>query len=162
MKRCYMVRLWGKLQKEVDKSRNRKIKIKLTIFGQQIISIRIISFSGKRDDWRVWSRKFLAVAEKRGYKKVLTGALLLTSTSSTEDKQLGINAYNNLLLAMTETISFGLVDESKSTICPDGDARKAWDKLMKRFESKTSASKVKLMGQLHASKLTKKSKDPEV
>ena len=33
---------------------------------------------------------------------------------------------------------------------------------MKRFESKTSASKVKLMGQLHASKLTKKSKDPEV
>ena len=125
-------------------------------------SIRIISFSGKRSDWRVWSRKFLAVAEKRGYKKVLTGALELTSTSSAEDQQLGVNAYNDLLLAMTETISFGLVDESKSAICPEGDAAKAWGKLMKRFESKTSASKVKLMGQLHASKLTKKSKDPEV
>ena len=89
--------------------------------------IWIISFSGKRGDWRVWSRKFLAVAEKRGYKKVLTGVLLLTSTSSTENKQLGVNAYNDLLLAMTETISFGLVDESKSAICPDGDARKAWE-----------------------------------
>ena len=62
-------------------------------------SIRIICISGKRGDWRVWSRKFLAVAE---------------------------------------------------------------NKLMKHFESRTSASKVKLMGQLHASKLTKKSKDPEV
>ena len=125
-------------------------------------AIRIISFSGKRADWRVWSRKFLAVAEKRGYKKILTGALELSSTSSAEEKQLGVNAYNDLLLAMNESISFGLVDESKSSVCPDGDAAKAWKKLMKRFESQTSASKVKIMGQLHASRLTKKTKDPEV
>ena len=125
-------------------------------------SIRVISFSGKRSDWRVWSRKFLAVAEKRGYKKLLTGALELTSTSGTDDLQLGVNAYNYLLLAMNENISFGLVDEAKSVVCPDGDAVKAWQKLMKRFESKTSASKVKTMGQLHASRLTKKTKDPEV
>ena len=125
-------------------------------------SIRVISFSGKRSDWRVWSRKFLAVAEKRGYKKLLTGALELTSTSGTDDRQLGVNAYNDLLLAMNENISFGLVDEAKSVVCPDGDAAKAWQKLMKRFESKTSASKVKTMGQLHASRLTKKTKDPEV
>ena len=125
-------------------------------------AIRIISFSGKRADWRVWSRKFLAVAEKRGYKKILTGALELSSTSSAEEKQLGVNAYNDLLLAMNESISFGLVDESKSSVCPDGDAAKAWKKLMKRFESQTSASKVKIMGQLHASRLTKKTKDLEV
>ena len=49
-------------------------------------SIRIIAFSGKQNDWRVWSQKFLAVAEKRGYRKVLTGALTLTSTSSAEEK----------------------------------------------------------------------------
>ena len=125
-------------------------------------SIRIIPFSGKRNDWRVWSRKFLAVAEKRGYKKVLTKSLELTSNSTDEEKQLGVNAYNDLLLAMNESISFGLVDESKSAVCPDGDAAKAWEKLMKRFESRTSASKVKIMGQLHASRLTKKTKDPEV
>ena len=125
-------------------------------------SIRIIAFSGKQNDWRVWSQKFLAVAEKRGYRKVLTGALTLTSTSSAEEKQLGINAYNDLLIAMTENISFGLVDESKSSVYPDGDAAKAWKKLMKRLESQTSASKVKIMGQLHASRLTKKTKDLEV
>ena len=125
-------------------------------------SIRIISFTGKRNDWRVWSRKFLAVAEKRGYKKVLTGTLTISSDSTDEEKQLGVNAYNDLLLAMTEGISFGLVDESTSSLCPDGDAAKAWKKLKARYESQTSASKVKIMGQLHASRLTKKSKDPEV
>ena len=63
---------------------------------------------------------------------------------------------------MNESISFGLVDESTSSICPDGDAGKVWKKLMNRYESQTSASKVKIMGQLHASRITKKSKDPEV
>ena len=125
-------------------------------------AIRIIAFSGKRSDWRVWSRKFLAVAEKRGYKKILTGTLVLLSTSSDDDKQLGVNAYNNLLLAINESISFGLVDESISSAYPDGDAGKAWKKLMNQYESQTSASKVKIMGQLHASRLTKRSKDPEV
>ena len=110
-------------------------------------SIRIISFSGKRKDWRIWSRKFLAVAEKRGYKKVLTGALTITGSSTDDKKQLGINAYNNLLLAMTEGISFGLIDESTSATCPDGDASKAWKNLMVRYESQTSKSKVKIMGQ---------------
>ena len=33
---------------------------------------------------------------------------------------------------------------------------------MARYESQTSASKVKIMGQLHASRLTKRNKDPEV
>ena len=63
---------------------------------------------------------------------------------------------------MNESISFGLVDESTSAVSPDGDAGKAWKKLMNCHESQTSASKVKIMGQLHASRLIKKTKDPEV
>ena len=98
-------------------------------------AIRIISFSGKRTDWRVWSRKILAVAEKRGYKKILTGALQLSTTTSAKEKQLGISAYNDLLLSMNENISLGLVDESTSAVSPDGDAGKAWKKLMNRYES---------------------------
>ena len=73
-------------------------------------AIRIISFSGKSNDWRVWSRKFFAVAEKRGYKKILAGAVKIISSSTDDEKKLGVNAYNNLLLAMTEGLSFGLVD----------------------------------------------------
>ena len=46
-------------------------------------AIRVISFSGKRNDWRQWSRKFLVVAKKRKYKQVLTVNIVLTSSSST-------------------------------------------------------------------------------
>ena len=44
-------------------------------------------------------------------------------------------AYNDLLLAMADDVSFGLVDELGSTDYPEGDARVSWSKLMQRFES---------------------------
>ena len=36
-------------------------------------TIRVIPFSGKQEEWRMWSRKFLARAKIRGYKEVLLG-----------------------------------------------------------------------------------------
>jgi hypothetical protein len=36
-------------------------------------SIRVIEFSGKRSDWKIWSRKFLARANRKGYKALLEG-----------------------------------------------------------------------------------------
>ena len=32
---------------------------------------QIVTFSGKRNDWRQWSKTFLAVAEKREYRAIL-------------------------------------------------------------------------------------------
>ena len=94
-------------------------------------AIRIIPFSGKKNDWRQWSRKFLAVAYRRGFKGYLygtsTGTITLTSTA--EEIQTNTQAYNEMLLAMTDDVSFGLVDESTSTLCPDGDAQMVWAKL---------------------------------
>ena len=34
-------------------------------------AIRVITFSGKKNDWRQWSKNFLAVAEKREYQAIL-------------------------------------------------------------------------------------------
>ncbi len=36
-------------------------------------SIKVIEFTGKDRDWKIWSRKFLAVASRKGYKDLLTG-----------------------------------------------------------------------------------------
>ena len=36
-------------------------------------SIRVLPFSGKSSDWKIWSRKFLARANRRGYKNILLG-----------------------------------------------------------------------------------------
>ena len=35
--------------------------------------ICIKAFSGKHDEWQVWSAKFLARAQRKGYKEILTG-----------------------------------------------------------------------------------------
>ena len=34
-------------------------------------AIRVITFSGKKNVWRQWSKKILAVAEKREYRAIL-------------------------------------------------------------------------------------------
>jgi len=34
---------------------------------------RLLRFSGKADDWRMWSRKFLARAATKNYKNILIG-----------------------------------------------------------------------------------------
>ncbi len=34
-------------------------------------SVQVISFSGKQVDWDGWSKKFLAKAEFKGYRKLL-------------------------------------------------------------------------------------------
>ena len=70
-------------------------------------------------------------------------------------------AYNDLLLAMTDNVSFGLVDEASSTDYPEGDARGAWSKLMQRFESQANALRQKLIGQFSSLKLKSKNQDPD-
>ena len=50
-------------------------------------AIRIITFSGKKSDWRQWSRKFLAVAHRRGFRAYLDGAETISSSSSDDEKK---------------------------------------------------------------------------
>ena len=124
-------------------------------------AIRIIAFSGKRADWRQWSRKFMAVANRRGYKDYVEGKKKISSSSTEEERGKNTAAYNDMLLAMSDDVSFRLVDESTTDECPDGDASLAWTKLQQKFESQTSASRVKLMNQFTNNKLKKLSKDPD-
>ncbi len=86
----------------------------------------------------------------------------ISSYSSDDEKKLNMSAYNELLLSMKDDVSFGLVDESTSSTCPEGDARLAWTKLESKFESQTSVSRVKLMNQFTSNRLRKMSQDPDV
>ena len=122
---------------------------------------QIVTFSGKRNDWRQWSKKFLAVAEKREYRAILETDPDAMDVKSEEMKKMNSLAYNDLLLAMTDDVSFGLVDEASSSTFPEGDVRTAWGKLIQRFESQTNASRVKLMGQFSSSQLKRNSQDPD-
>ena len=101
-------------------------------------AIQIITFTGKRDDWRQWSKKFPTLTERREYRMVLETDMDELEVTGDDRKKKNSAAYNDLLLTMTDDASFGLVDEASSTDYPEGDARVAWSKLMQRFESQTN------------------------
>ena len=136
-------------------------------------AIRIIPFSGKEEDWRMWSRKFLARARLKEYKDVLTGKAKPPAATATIDETTDAGklekkartaneqAYNNLLLSCKDEVSFGAVDEAITTEQPDGDAALAWSNLKSRFESETPASKIKLKKEFHDSRLEDAATDPD-
>eukprot|EP00428_Durinskia_dybowskii_P019457 CAMPEP_0170210852 /NCGR_PEP_ID=MMETSP0116_2-20130129/5036_1 /TAXON_ID=400756 /ORGANISM="Durinskia baltica, Strain CSIRO CS-38" /LENGTH=76 /DNA_ID=CAMNT_0010461375 /DNA_START=100 /DNA_END=326 /DNA_ORIENTATION=- len=47
-------------------------------------AIRIEPFSGKQEDWQVWSEQFLARARRKGYKDILKGKISVPT-----DEELG-------------------------------------------------------------------------
>jgi hypothetical protein len=40
-------------------------------------SLKLIPFSGKSEDWRMWSRKFLARAVVKKYREILLGEVVV-------------------------------------------------------------------------------------
>ena len=94
-------------------------------------TIRIlVSFSGKEEDWNMWSKKFLATAQRRGYKGVITG-IEQRPEYDDEDfdevtlvkwKKINDKGYTDLLLACSDQVSFGIVDSSQINEQGDGDA----------------------------------------
>ena len=133
----------------------------------------IISFSGKHEEWRMWSRKSLARAKTKKFKDVLLGNVEVPDYDqfidvSTDEGKLKMaarvandNAFNELQLSCADEVSFGAVDEAVTNMLPDGDAAKAWANLVARYEPKTTASKVQLKHEFSLCILDNVSKDPE-
>ena len=136
-------------------------------------AIRVISFTGKLEDWRMWSRKFLARARVKKYKEVLMGTQKVPShdedldltTEAGKVKQKARtnndNAYNDLLLSCADEVSFGAVDEAVTDELPDGDACLAWKNLNAKYEPKMAASLVILKKEFADSALEDSTKDPD-
>ncbi len=149
-------------------SRNPRKRFKKTKMSEEITKvIRILPFSGKQSDWRMWSKKFLARAKIQGYKDVLTMKVTLSNTvtvgsiidadvKSEEEKKLSYNeaAYNDLLLSCQDEVSFGAVEQAVSEEFPDGNCQQAWQNLMSRYEPRTAATKVELKKKFADSRLS--------
>ena len=134
-------------------------------------SVRIIPFNGKKSDWRIWSRRFLAAAGKKKYKNVLLGIEAVPADSEVLDeskdkeklkaRKANIEAYHDLVLANSEVIPFNIIDMSVTVNLPDGDANLAWKRLNAKYESKTNVSLTQLQLEFSESELTDVHKDPE-
>ena len=71
-----------------------------------------------------------------------------------------MRAYQDVMLACSDEVNFGIVFNSKSIIFPKGDAYMAWTRLKQKHEPQTNAQKVMLRKAFHQSRL-KKNEDPD-
>jgi hypothetical protein len=53
-----------------------------------VSTIRVIPFSGKVDEWPVWSKKFLVKAKRYGFKDLLQGKLSIPKFDESFDEDL--------------------------------------------------------------------------
>jgi hypothetical protein len=123
------------------------------------VSIRVIPFTGKKEDWRIWSVKFLACARCKGYRDVLLGKDVTpldadepaaTATQAEKDaynkaRKLNDVAYEEMILCIDGTtwpgkVAFGCVNGASTIDIQLGSAREAWKRLNKKFEPKTAPS----------------------
>lgn len=142
-------------------------------------SVRIIRFSGKVAEWRIWSLKFLAYASVKGYKSILLGNDVIMSKqtfdaidrNTDEGKELvatqeklqkkNVEAYNALVLSLDDEVSLGAVETAITDEFPDGNAKQAWDNLLEIFEPKTRSNKVQLLREFTSSRLSDVNKNPD-
>ena len=127
-------------------------------------NLKEIIFSGKTEDYRRWSSRFLAYATMKGWNEVLTGGLAvpdynkqLDPTNDTEEikaRKYNSEAYSMLILSCGDDPSFNVVDTAKTRALPYGDAKKAWEDLKDAYEPKDQLTEVELLQAFYECKLT--------
>jgi hypothetical protein len=105
-------------------------------------AIRVLNFSGRKEEWPTWSEKFLAKAKRSGIKDVLLGKLEIPKTSdeleekSEEGRGMMKNAdlnelaFTQLILSIDVSkssgkIAFGISKSCKTKDYGDGNATHA-------------------------------------
>jgi hypothetical protein len=142
-------------------------------------AIRVIAFSGKPVDWTVWEAKFLAKANVKGYKKILTGEEISpkddeefdeSTAEGREKKRLqkaNESAYTDLILSVDGTnvngrVAFNLIRLSVTIDRAEGDARMAWMRLRNKYAMKSAPSLMALKKEFANSRLANRREDPDV
>ena len=143
-------------------------------------SIKVIPFTGNKRDWPIWSEKFLARGDIKGYREILLGEVAVPTddefaeiVDASEKKKaeslrkLNKDAYIDLLLSIaTETepgrVAFQIIRTAKTKEFAGGDAKGAWKRLESKYESKRAPSRLLLKEKFMNSKLKNPRSDPDV
>ena len=144
-------------------------------------SIRVLPFSGKSSDWKIWSRKFLARSNRKGYKNLLLGkdivpkeseyTLAIGEANAAEKKitklwLLNEHAFEEILLSIegqtsSGKVAFNLVDNCTTADQPDGNCKLAWDRLVNKYAPQTAPSYITLKKTFANSTLADATEDPD-
>ena len=108
------------------------------------LSLRYLPFKGKKDEWEMWSAKFMSKARKKKYLKILTGEMTVEfedeSNKTTEEKEkekLNDEAYDDLITSMEDKIAFNKVNQAKTKTLKNGCTKTAWLNLLNKYKPKS-------------------------
>ena len=62
--------------------------VKMSDESGKELSLRYLPFKGKKDEWEMWSAKFMSKARKKRYLKILTGEMTVEFETEESKKQL--------------------------------------------------------------------------
>jgi hypothetical protein len=143
-----------------------------------VVSIKVLPFSGKTIDWPVWSVKFLARAESKGYLDLLTGDEVSPTDSEQPDstatadeikkfeelRQANKQGFIDLVLSVGNTsregrIAFSIIKSCRNGDKKPGDVAQAWERLSEKFEPKSAQSRINLRRLITSMKMEPK-QDP--
>ena len=132
-------------------------------------SIRIITFNGDENAYRKWSKKFTSQAYMKGYAEVLLGVTEAPADivkAETEEqiaaRKANIKAYNELVLACEDDVSFDIMEQAISDKHPNGNAHEAWKLLKAKYEPDDGVSIISLKREFANSRLESETDDPEI
>ena len=142
-------------------------------------SIRVVIFSGKREDWESWKEKFMVKAVIGGYEDVLNGDIEVPKTHGTDgvkltnltaDQEAAATAnkkgFGDLILSIdcsqsAGKVAFAMVKGTKNKEKPSGDLRAAYLRLKSKYEPSTTPQLMQLTREFH-SKTLQGNQDPDI
>ena len=140
-------------------------------------TLKLPRFSGKQEDWQIWSERFLIRAKRKGYKDLLTEKVKIPTDSETstdariadeldELRELNELAFEEIEMGMdtdkkTGRVAFDYVRLSKTNDNTEGNCKLAWDRLKMKFESKQAPTRLMLRKEFYNKKLNSIDEDPD-
>ena len=135
------------------------------------VNMKVITFSGKKNDWLIWEERMMSKAKKKGYRNLLLGrenAIPTTTQDINDDnedemrlRRLNDEAYLDLINSMdceseAGRIAFSVVKGTKNEEYQDGNALVAYINLKRKYQPSTAITLMKLENDYQGAKMKKK------
>ena len=141
-----------------------------TIFDK---TLRLPQFSGRNEDWPIWSEKFKIRARRKGYKDLMLGVTPIPKDSERNVDQdiaklLDLNqlAYEEIEMGIDTSkrsgrVAFDHIGMAKTRENPEGNCHEAWKRLKAKYAPQQAPIRLMLKREFNDKRLTSIEADPD-
>ena len=131
------------------------------------LSLRYLPFKGKKDEWEMWSAKFLSKVRKKRYIKMLTGETTVAfedednkTTEEIAKEKLNDEAFDDLITSMEDKVAFNKVNQVKTKTLKNGCAKTGMVKSSKQIQAEINTDESRAETKVHTVKARRLDKGP--